>query len=72
MDETHCVFNDSDLENVGTKTLVEKLGAIPAEVRKTAQSIEVVLPGICTLARKFLECMKPKYEQMLHCFSGFR
>jgi len=58
------VFHDSELENIGTKTLVEKLGTIPAEVRKTAQSIEVILPEICTLARKFVECMKPKYEQI--------
>jgi len=56
------VFQDSELENAGTKTLVEKLGTIPAEVRKTAESIQVVLPEISTLARKFVECMKPKYK----------
>lgn len=58
------VFHDSELENVGTKTLIEKLGTIPAEVRKTKETIVVVLPEICTLARKFVECMKPKYKQI--------
>jgi hypothetical protein len=58
------VFHESELEGVGTKTLVEKLGSIVAEIRKTPGKIEVILPEICVLARKFVECMKPKYVQL--------
>jgi hypothetical protein len=58
------VLSGTELENVGTKTLVEKLGSIVAEVRRTDHGIEIILPHISALARKFVECMKPKYEQL--------
>jgi hypothetical protein len=57
-------FSDSKLEGVGTKTLIEKLGSIAAEVKETLEGIIVTLPSISTLARKFVECMQPKYEQL--------
>lgn len=58
------MLSGTELEGVGTKTLVEKLGSIVAEVRKTANAIEVVLPQVSALARKFAKCMKPKHEQI--------
>ncbi|MCX7921255.1 MAG: transposase [Clostridia bacterium] len=58
------MLSGTELEGVGTKTLVEKLGSITAEVRKTAQSIVVTLPKVSVLARKFAECMQPRYEQV--------
>lgn len=58
------VFHESKLEGVGTKTLVEKLGTIAAEVRRTTQKIEIVLPEISALARRFVDSMQPKYEQL--------
>ena len=58
------VFYESKLEDAGTKTLVEKLGTIVGEVRRTAQKIEIILPEISALARKFVESMQPKYEQL--------
>ncbi len=57
-------FNDSKLEGIGTKTLVEKLGAIVAQVKETAESFIVTLPQICSLAHKFVEYIKAKYEQL--------
>jgi hypothetical protein len=51
------MLSETMLEGIGTKTLVEKLGSIVAEVRKTHDSIVVVLPQISALARKFVECM---------------
>lgn len=54
------MLSDTKLEGIGTKTLVEKLGSIIAEVRKTNDSIVVVLPQISALARKFVECMQSK------------
>lgn len=57
-------FSDSKLDGVGTKTLVEKLGSMVAEVKETAEAIIVTLPPISALARKFVECMQPKYEQL--------
>lgn len=58
------ILSGIKLEGVGTKTLVEKLGSIVAEVRRTADTIIVVLPNVSALARKFVECMQPKYEQL--------
>jgi len=58
------MLSDTKLEGVGTKTLVEKLGSIVAEVRKTGDTIRVILPQISVLARKFAECMQPKYKQL--------
>lgn len=58
------MLSDTKLEGVGTKTLVEKLGCIVAEVRKTGGTITVILPKISVLARKFVECMQPKYKQL--------
>lgn len=58
------VLHGTELEGVGTKTLVEKLGSIIAEVKRTADGIEVILPHISALARKFVECIQPKYEQL--------
>lgn len=58
------VLSETELEGVGTKTLVEKLGSIVAEVRRTADTIEVILPHISALARKFVECLQSKYEQL--------
>ena len=58
------VLSDTELEGIGTKTLIEKLGFITAEVKQTAQTIIVTLPGINALARKFVDCMQPKYEQI--------
>ncbi len=54
------MLSETKLEGIGTKTLVEKLGSIIAEVRKTHDSIVVVLPQISALARKFVECMQSK------------
>jgi len=58
------VLSGTELEGVGTKTLIEKLGFITADVKQTAQTIIVTLPGINALARKFVDCMQPKYEQI--------
>ncbi len=58
------LLSETKLEGVGTKTLVEKLGSIVAAVRRRADTIEVTLPHISALARKFVECMQPKYEQL--------
>jgi hypothetical protein len=58
------MLSDTKIEGVGTKTLVEKLGSIVAEVRKTGGTIKVILPQISVLARKFVECMQPKYKQL--------
>jgi len=54
----------TELEGVGTKTLVEKLGSITAEVKRTADTIVVMLPRISALARRFVDCMQPKYQQL--------
>ena len=58
------VLSGTKLENTGTKTLVDKLGSIVVEVRRKPSSIEVILPQISALARKFVECLQPKYEQL--------
>lgn len=58
------VLKNTKLESEGTKTLVEKLGSIVAVVRKMPDTIEIVLPSISVLARKFVECLQPKYEQL--------
>jgi hypothetical protein len=58
------MLSDTKLEGVGTKTLVEKLGSIVAEVRKSGGTIKVILPQISVLARRFVECMQPKYKQL--------
>ncbi|SPF49511.1 conserved hypothetical protein [Candidatus Desulfosporosinus infrequens] len=58
------MLSDTKLEGVGTKTLVEKLGSIVAEVSKVGGIIKVTLPQISVLARKFVECMQPKYKQI--------
>lgn len=58
------VLAETELEGVGTKTLVDKLGSITAEVKRTADTIVVVLPRISALARKFADCMQPKYQQL--------
>ena len=58
------MLSDTKLEGVGTKTLVEKLGCIVAEVRKTGGTITVILPKISVLARKFVECMQPIYNEL--------
>lgn len=58
------MLSETRMENVGTKTLVEKLGLLTAEVRRTSGGMEVVLPQISALARKFVECMQPKYVQI--------
>jgi len=58
------MLSDTKLEGIGTKTLVEKLGSIVAEVRKVGDTIRVILPQISVLVRKFAECMQPKYKQL--------
>lgn len=58
------VLVETELEGVGTKTLVDKLGSITAEVRRTTDTIVVILPKISALARKFADCMQPKYQQL--------
>ena len=58
------VLSGTKLENTGTKTMVDKLGSIVVEVRRKPSSIEVILPQISALARKFVECLQPKYEQL--------
>lgn len=58
------MLSGTELEGVGTKTLVEKLGFITAEVKKTAETIVVTLPKVSALARKFADCMQPRYEQI--------
>jgi len=58
------MLSETKLDGIGIKTLVEKLGSIVAEVKRTPEGIEVVLPRISALARKFVECMQPKYEQL--------
>jgi hypothetical protein len=57
------MLSDTKIEGIGTKTLVEKLGSIVAEVRKTG-TIKVILPQISVLARKFVECIQSKYKQL--------
>jgi len=56
----NTVFHETDMENVGIGTLINKLGTLVAEVRRTAGTIEIVLPEISALARKFVECMQQK------------
>jgi hypothetical protein len=58
------MLSETILDGIGTKTLVEKLGSIVAEVRRTPEGVKVILPRISALARKFVECMQPKYEQL--------
>jgi len=58
------VLSGTELEGVGTKTLIEKLGFITAEVKQTDQNIIVTLPRISTLARKFVDCLQPRYRQI--------
>jgi hypothetical protein len=58
------VFHESKFEGIGTKTLIDKLGSIAAEVRRTTKSIEIILPEISAIARRFVECMRPRYEQL--------
>ena len=58
------VLSGTELEGVGTKTLIEKLGFITAEVKQTAQTIIVTLPGINALARKFVDCLQPRFKQI--------
>jgi hypothetical protein len=58
------MLEGTELGGVGTKTLVEKLGSITAEVSRTIDCIIVVLPRISALARKFADCMQPKYQQI--------
>lgn len=58
----NTVFHDTKMENVGIRTLIKKLGALAAEVRRTSEALEIVLPEISPLARKFAACFlqKPK------------
>ena len=58
------VLSDTELEGIGTKTLIEKLGFITAEVKQTAQTIIITLPGINALARKFVDCLQPRFKQI--------
>lgn len=58
------VLSGTKLEDTGTKTLVDKLGSIVAEVTIKPNSIDVTLPQISALARRFAECLQPKYEQL--------
>lgn len=58
------VLSETNLEDIGTKTLIDKLGSIVAEVRIKPDSIELTFPQISVLARKFVECLQPKYEQL--------
>lgn len=58
------MLSETKLEGIGTRTLVVKLGSIVAEVRRKADTIEVILPQISALSRKFVEYMKHKYEQL--------
>lgn len=64
------MLSETKLEDIGTKTLVDKLGSLTAEVRRTSNTIIVTLPSISALARKFVECMQPKYEQLSLFLSG--
>ena len=58
------ILSEIELEVVGAKILVKKLGSTVAEVRITADSIEIVLPHISALARRFAECLQPTYVQL--------
>jgi hypothetical protein len=56
----NTVLHETKMENVGIGTLINKLGMLAAEVRRTAGSLEIILPEISALARRFVECMKEK------------
>jgi hypothetical protein len=60
----NTVLHETKMENVGIRTLIKKLGMLAAEVRRKAGSLEIILPEISALARRFVECMKEKRKSV--------
>jgi hypothetical protein len=56
----NTVLHETKMENVGIGTLIKKVGMLAAEVRRTAGSLEIILPEISALAGRFVEYMKEK------------
>lgn len=56
------IFHETKMENVGIGALINKLGMLVAEVRRTAETMEIVLPEISSLGRKFVECIKSVWQ----------
>lgn len=61
------VLNNTGLEEVGVKTLIEKVGSIRAFVERTFQGIKIIIPPLTKLAKLLAEALLgPKYVQL--CF----
>jgi hypothetical protein len=61
------VLKDTALQEVGVKTLIEKVGSIRAFVERTLQGIRIIIPTLTKLAKLLAEALsEPKYIQL--CF----
>ncbi len=58
------IFHETKMENVGIGILINKLGMLVAEVRRTAETMEIVLPEISALGRRFVECIQQKSKSV--------
>lgn len=59
------VLQNTELENVGVRVMVKKLGNIRGFVKRTAKGIEVVIPPITRLAKLIADALiEPRYIQL--------
>lgn len=59
-----ALFADSALAEIGTRELVEKLGRIPARRERTANGWRLHLPSQHSLARLFVQILRPQWVQL--------
>jgi len=61
------ILKDTELQEVGVRTLIEKVGSIRAFVERTLQGIKIIIPPLTKLAKLLADTLsQPKYEQL--CF----
>lgn len=60
----NTTFSSTKLGDVGIKTLVKKLGNLTARIQESSNNIEIILPNLSTLAKLFVEAIRPKYVQL--------
>jgi hypothetical protein len=59
-----ALFADSELAQIGTRELVEKLGRIPARRERTERGWRLHLPTQQQLARLFVNILRPQWVQL--------
>jgi hypothetical protein len=60
-------FADSALAEIGTRELVEKSGRIPTRRERTANGWRLHLPSQHTLARLFVQILRPQWLPLSLC-----